>query len=106
MFFQEVFVSQMNAQELANIVAAFLRGEHEGRYFKLIAVSKDQSTQHELWVRPSYSANMNPVVPTEQVMCVTDDGREVHLIIPSTDRDTTLALVLIGEPLPDGSITP
>lgn len=98
MFFDKALVAEANAQEIANTVAAFLRGELEDQFFKLVTTKLDGTCKEVLWL--TVSSNVQPVATlpkTEWVKCETEDGRQVDLFIPVKHRETGVVLVLIAE---------
>lgn len=99
MLFDKALVAETSAQEIANIVAAFLRGELEGHYFKLTTTSLDGTGREEMWLKVASNAQPVSTFPkTEWVKCKTQDGRDADLFIPVEHRETSVVLVLVSEP--------
>jgi len=91
------FVSVMNAQEIANTIQDFYSTAGSGRYFKFQYTDLREAKQYEVWIRPNLGAQPITLANNDQIVrCETSDGDILDLIVPATDREITLATVVIA----------
>jgi hypothetical protein len=90
------FVTEMNAQDVANVIQAFYHHAGQQRHFKL-AYSDARDEHHEVWVRPCLTEQPITLANNDQIVrCETNDGRRVDIIVPAMHREYQPATVVIA----------
>lgn len=97
MFFDDAFITAMNAQDVANAVQSFY-DERDGSYFKLDITDSRQQHPQQLWVRPRRDQMPFTFANGQQVVkCEAQDGRAVDIIVPAHGREIVPALVILAQ---------
>ena len=98
MFSQNAFVSEMNAQEVADAIQEFYSSAGEELYFKLVIVDEARDFKRELWVRPQLTEPPHSLANGDQLVhCVSNCGNPVDIIVPGMHREYMPATVILAD---------
>lgn len=89
------FLTDRNAQDIANMVQLFYE-ERDSRSFFELPVSR-LGERRELWIRPHLSEAPVRLANGDQIVrCESNDGYQVDIIVPRRDREYVPATVVIA----------
>ena len=99
MFSQNAFVTEMNAQEVADAIQEFYRSTSEEQYFKLVIVDEARNFRRELWVRPMLTEAPHTLANGDQLVhCVSNCGNKLDIIVPAgMHREFMPATVILAD---------
>ena len=96
MLIEGALITEMNAQDVANILQHVIRNRSNG-YFRLdcSTFSGDKMT---LWVRPLQGSALYDLEDSSQIVkCEADGGRKLSILVPRSNRELLPATVVLSK---------